>query len=385
MSTTTTQQGTITASGLAELLLSLHASSATGRLRAWRDDVSRDLWLRAGRIVCAESSASSDSLEWMLFTAGQIAADRQRQVHEMIAAGARRGCALIESGSLTAASLCDWTSRRCRFLAADLLTWRDGEFEFEAATAPPPGAITVCLSPAAILLEVLRDPAGGSGMATDLPGADAVPASTPDRLQGGDLLAQEKYVLALADGARPVSEICFLSELGEMETLRILAVLMRAGCLVDTRHEPAAAPARGPGQPAGDAALMPPDLPAGETSSDLRAIVRIYNDLFGIVVGHVIKEVGPIAEQLLDKHLKEVRELHAGLLARTGCGRDGALPDEVLVRNLNLLRQPNRRELLVRALSDYLHALLAALRRLLGPEHEAVVLRRLRETRCTRT
>jgi hypothetical protein len=112
--------------------------------------------------------------------------------------------------------------------------------------------------------------------------------------------------------------------------------------------------------------------------------VRIYNDLFAIVVGHVIKEVGPIAEQLLDKHLREVRELHAGLLARSGGGRDGGLSEDVLVRNVNLLKQPNRRDLLVRALGDYLQALLAAVRRLLGPEHEAAVLRRLRDTRCTR-
>ena len=400
MPTTTTLQGTIAPAGLSDVLLSLQAASVTGRLRAWRDDVTRDLYLRSGQVVCADSTSSSDSLEWMLFTAGEIAPDRHQQVREMIAAGARRGRALVESGCLSSAALCHWTARRARFLASDLLTWREGGYEFEMAVEPPAGTITVSFSPEMILLEMLRGALEGAqplraaqphraSMAPDLPAADAVLAARPGPHPDRDLLAHESYVMSLADGTRPVSEICFLSEMGEMETLRILALLARAGCLVGAGAEAAradtASPATAPPRASLEAALAAPDLPPGDSSSELRGIVRIYNDLFAIVVGHVIKEVGPIAEQLLDKHLREVRELHAGLLARAGGGRDGSLSEDVLVRNVNLIKQPNRRDLLVRALGDYLQALLAAVRRLLGPEHEAAVLRRLKDARCTRT
>jgi hypothetical protein len=128
----------------------------------------------------------------------------------------------------------------------------------------------------------------------------------------------------------------------------------------------------------------PADLPAGETSAEIRATVRIYNDLYASVYAHLIKEVGPIADQYLERHLKEVRDQHAAVLGRMAAGRGAGLSEDTVIRNMNLVKDQNRRDRLVGALHDYLRAMVLAVRRILGAEHEAFVLRRLQEQRCAR-
>ena len=385
-------RGSIGSSEITDLLLSLRASAETGRLRLERDGVARDLYLKAGAVIAADSSAETDSLEWLLFTAGVITEDRHGKVRSLIAGGERRGRALVESGSLSPASLCDWTRRRVRFLASDALNWRSGIYLFEDGVLPPPGSIPVDLDPVDILLQAMREEVRPAAVASDLPGPDRRFDVVAPAAVSGRLLAHEAYVLSLVDGIRKVSEICSLSEIGEAETLRALSLLSLAGCVRESGAlaTVAAAAAAATSAPAratapGQDAPLPIDLPDGETPADLRAIIRAYNDHFVLMYGHMIKEVGPIAEQLLDKHLRDVRETHATILGRVLSGRDGSLPEDALTRNVNLVKNQNRREALVAALNGYMMALVSAVRRVLGPAHEEIVVRRLKEIRCTRT
>ena len=98
-----------------------------------------------------------------------------------------------------------------------------------------------------------------------------------------------------------------------------------------------------------------------------------------------MKEVGPIAEQLHDKNLREDRDLHAALYNRAAGIRDGSLPEDTLMRNTHMIKDQNRRDLLVNGMHDDLKAMVIAVRRILGPAHEVQVVRRLREMRCSRT
>lgn len=383
---TTPARGAFGGADLAGVVLSLRLSSSTGRLRLEREGVHRDLFLRDGLLIAADSSAPTDALEWLLFTAGVLSEERHAEVRALIGEGARRGTALIESGCLSPAGLCEWTERRARFLASDSMTWKTGTWEFETGTTPPEGAIVVRLHPAELMLTALRQrPA--TWLSSRLPAADRIPEPIGP-LDG--LMPHEEYVLSLASGRRTVSEICRLSELGEAGTLEVLALLLTIGCLREKGAAPAVSPQGVPasgGEPAvaEEDPAFPIDLPAGDSTAEMRAVVRIYNEMFVFVYAHMIKEVGPIAEQLLDKHLREARDRHAALFARTWGGRDGSFPEDALMRNVNLIRDQNRRDLLVAGLHDYLKAMILAVRRILGADHELLVLRRLRETRCTRT
>ena len=100
MTATKSLRGAVGSIALTDVLLTLQNTGSTGLLRVEREGVSRDLWLASGTLVAAESSAGSDSLEWLLVTAGVISQDRCDQVRERIDAGGRRGPALIDRKSV---------------------------------------------------------------------------------------------------------------------------------------------------------------------------------------------------------------------------------------------------------------------------------------------
>lgn len=382
-------QGSIQSTDLPDLLLSLQASSRTGRLRLEREGVSREIYLKAGLLVAADSSARDDALDWMLFSTGALTEERHAEVRALIEGGERAARALVETGSVSPVALCEWTERRARYLAGDVLTWKSAVCEFDEGMAPPAGSIAVRVSPAEILLAALRGDRPASTLASRLPSSDLVLESAasimPGLLVRDHLLAHEAYVLSLADGRRQVAEICFLSEIGEAETLRTLALLTQAGCLRMVGVT-AAEPIRPVTEDGGLAPELPlpVDLPAGDSSAEIRAVIRIYNELYSFIYAHMIKEVGPIAEQLLEKHLREVRDLHAALFNRIPPARDGCLQEDTLIRNVNRAKDQNRRDLLVSGMHDYLRAMVLAVRRILGTGHEGQVVRRLRELRCGR-
>jgi len=381
-----TLSGILEPAGLPRTFLSLQTTARTGRLRLEREGVARDFFLRSGLMVWADSTAPTDSLEWLMFTAGILSEERHEQVRSQIAKGIRRGRALIGSGAVTPVLLCEWVDRRVRFLARDAILWKDGTLQFDEGLLPPPGTIEVRLAPVDIILSAARErtppvfePLDPNLVLTTVPPAVRC-AAVP-------LLPHESYVESLVDGRRCVSEICALSETGEMETLRALSLLAVAGVLAPAGEHPLKRTASDTTESAAPDPVLPfsVDLPGGETPAEIRAIARLYNDLYASVYAHLIKEVGPIADQVLDKHLRETREHHATVLARAVTGRGGTLSEDTVIRNMNLLKDPGRRERLVVALHDYLRAMVLAVRRILGPEHEAAVVRRLQEQRCART
>ena len=378
--------GIIEPAGLPRTFLSLQTAARTGRLRLQREGVARDFFLRAGLMVWADSTAPTDSLEWLMFTAGVLSEERHAEVRSRIARGDRRGRALVESGAVTPLLLCEWVDRRVRFLARDAISWKDGSLQFDEGLLPPPGAIEVRLTPVEILLSVAREASPALLVPPD-PGLVLTNVSSGARCGAVPLLPHEAYVESLVDGRRSVAEICALSETGEAETLKTLSLLAVTGVLAAAGDHSVSRAAAEMVETAAPDPVLPfsVDLPGGETPAEIRAIARLYNDLYASVYAHLIKEVGPIADQVLDKHLRETRELHATVLARAVTGRGGILSEDTVIRNMNLLKDPGRRDRLVEALHDYLRAMVLAVRRILGPEHEAAVVRRLQEQRCART
>lgn len=384
--------GSIEHGQIPRIFLSLQQGARTGRLRLQREGVARDFCVKDGLIVWADSSSGTESLEWLLFAAGILSEERLAAVRDAIGSGGARGRALVETGRISPAALCEWTDRRARYLAGDSLGWGTGSCEFAEGETPSAGTIQVRVPPAEVVVTAIRE-TGGAGASPGILDEDreVVPEPTPVGASGllspERILPHEAYVEALVDGHRTVAQICGMSEIGEAETLKALALLVAAGrvrtpATAVTARAPAAADT---GEAAGAGVIGPPaDLPPGETTADMRAVVRVYNELYASVYAHLIKEVGPIADQYLEKHLREVRDTHASVLGRVGAGRGASLPEDSVLRSLNQVKDINRRALLVTALHDYLRAMVTAVRRILGTEHEAYVTRRLQEQRCVR-
>lgn len=364
-------KGRLTPFNQPEILKFLKESGKTGMLQISSGDLTKGLYVRRGRVIAAESSAPGDSLLSMVAATGRISSDQASACQALVAAGMRPGRALVQTGALTPSELWDWTERRVRSVVRGVLAWEDGSFAFEEGPMPPPDWMIVDLDILDLLLRALRDLEEGNLLANRLPEPEAI-FEYVTFSEGGDpppLLPHERYVLGLVNGRRTVSEIAKLSELGDGATRTILALLFLVGCTRQGRDENVDT---GP-------------IPAESSGTDVRAIIRAYNEMFAFLYGYMIKEVGPIAEHVLEKYLREVRESSQSLFKKVALGKDGMLSEDALSRNLHLLRGKNRQETLISGLNEFLYSELLAVKRTLGTDHEEVVVRRLKDLRKSPT
>jgi hypothetical protein len=175
------------------------------------------------------------------------------------------------------------------------------------------------------------------------------------------LEAYEEHVLGLVDGERSVVEICRESEIGDNETLKALYAFLAAGILR----------VKGRKVYTLDQDFVPEDT--------LVTVVSSFNQMYSYVFRYMVREVGPIAENVLEKYLNGLRDGRKDVFTGIKLLKDGTLDPSTLERNLNRYAENERRGLLVDALNELLYAELLAVKRTLGWEHEANIIRAFKD------
>jgi hypothetical protein len=170
-------------------------------------------------------------------------------------------------------------------------------------------------------------------------------------------------VLSLVDGEKSVLELCHESEVGEGQTLKALYAFLCAGIVRP----------RGRKVRALDQDFVPED--------SVLAVLDSFNRMYRRVLSYMVKEVGPIAENVLAKYLKTVRDSRPEVFAEVALRKDGSLDEAAIERNLARLPEERRRASLVDALNELLYAELLAVKRTLGSDHESALVRDLRPPR----
>jgi hypothetical protein len=94
---------------------------------------------------------------------------------------------------------------------------------------------------------------------------------------------------------------------------------------------------------------------------------------------YMVREVGPIAENVLEKYVASLREVRKDVFSGLKLQKDGTIDAAVVERNLTKFPEDSRRAILVDALNEMLYAELLAVKRTLGHEHEAALIRALRD------
>src|SRR5690606_11261052 len=138
---TPAEHGTLDATPLPALLLSLYRRRASGRLELAREGVTKRVWLRDGVPVLAESNLPSESLGIQLLDAGRITRD---DYAKLVAAVRERGCreaaALLAMNLIGPAELFAALKDQVRRRLLDSMGWPRGDWRFDAADAPAPDA-----------------------------------------------------------------------------------------------------------------------------------------------------------------------------------------------------------------------------------------------------
>ncbi len=345
---------------LPDILQHLRLSGATGVLSVVSGGARKALYLKKGRVLFASSNLPNDRLGEILIREGKITVDEYEASIRAITKGKRQGKVLVEMGALSPKDLWEGVQAQVREIVFSIFLWDEGQFHFEESTLPDNERITVDLDILTLILEgVRRVDANGAVQSHYAEGmlllerGEAVPP--------GLLEPYESHVLGLVDGERTVLEISHDSEIGDNETLKVLYALLCSG-LVKVKGKKIRAL---------DQDFVPEDT--------LYSVMASFNQMYGYIFKYMVREVGPIAENVLEKYLGNLRDSRKEVFGGLRLQKDGTVDPAAVERNLNKLPEEDRRPRLVDALNELLYAEILAVKRTLGAEHESAIIKAFRE------
>jgi len=345
---------------LPDLLQYLRSSQATGILSLVSGGARKALYVKAGRIVFASSNLPNDRLGELLIREGKITVEEYDASIKAISKGKRQGRVLVEMGALSPKDLWEGVQFQVREIVYSIFQWDDGQFHFEESSLPDKERITVDFDVRDLIPAGIRRIDANSSIQGRYAESDAL----LERVDGqavSVLEPYERHVLGLVDGERSVLEICRESEIGDNETLKVLYALLCTG-LVRLKGRKVYAL---------DQDFVPED--------SLYSVLSAFNQMYAYLFRYMVREVGPIAENVLDKYLGGLRESRRELFAGVKLLKDGTLDPALIEKNLNRFPEDGRRPLLADGLNELLYAELLAVKRTLGAEHEAAIVKALRD------
>jgi hypothetical protein len=162
------------------------------------------------------------------------------------------------------------------------------------------------------------------------------------------LSSMETYVKGLVDGQLLIEELISQSQLEEKETEKILLLLFNLGAL-ETRL-----------------AQTENSTMGRLTPSDIKALVDILNQQSIAIFKYISKEIGPVAQTVLDKHIQDTKTHISPLFQHVRFLQEGCLDIQPLLNKQALLTNKKVQSELLRSLNEILAAEILAVRTTLG-------------------
>lgn len=349
--------GDLVRTPLAMVLAGLWRQERTGFLKLRRSGLLKQAYLDRGTLAVERGSFPEKEFLDGLFASGAVDLvslsrcednARKRNISLLRALG--------ESGGLGARRLWDLVEAfgRSHLLAA--FDWPDGEFAFEPGRVPRSHLLVDGIPLPDLVLEGVRRMSGAAAINACLPAAEEpIQRAAPYDFDRLPLAAHERYLWAGLETARPLGEIVEESELGPFETRRVLFAFFALGLASSAR--PKAKPSPSP--------------------ADYDRLFAAFNERSAAVFRYLAKELGPVGTHIIEKALEEVRGRLDPVCQALQLQADGRLEaPSPLKLNLNLAGDDSRRGFL-RSLDEILSAEVLAVKRTLGPAHEADLVRNL--------
>src|SRR4029453_10144765 len=353
-------KGRLSELSLPDVLQYLRATRATGILTLVPGGARKALYLKDGRIVFASSNLPNDRLGEILIREGKITVEEYEASIRSLSGGKRQGKVLVEMGALSPKDLWEGVQFQVKEIVYTVFQWDEGQFHFEESSLPEKERITVDLDVRDLIPVGIRRIDAGSSIQGRYAEGDTL-FERGDGQAASALEPYERHVLSLVDGERSVLEICRESEIGDNETLKVLYALLCTGLMRIKGRKVYAL----------DQDFVPED--------SIHSVLSAFNQMYAYLFRYMVREVGPIAENVLDKYLGGLREGRKELFAGVKLLKDGTLDPAVVEKNLNRFPEDGRRGLLVDGLNELLYAELLAVKRTLGAEHEAAIVKALRD------
>ncbi len=208
-----------------DLLHGLNLNHATGRLVFYDESVRKEIHLKNGEIIFAQSNLAHDRLGESLIRAGKITQQQLDDAATEINQTRKLGQILVESGLISPKELFVGVRRQVEEIAWSILDL-EGRYVFYQGFADPDSILALNLETHTVLVDGIRRTAPWAHIPVDVPEREISLAlqSAGNRL---NLNQDEKKLAGIIVNGLNLRELIEQSGLGKLETYKIVHHLVR--------------------------------------------------------------------------------------------------------------------------------------------------------------
>ncbi|UCF78139.1 MAG: DUF4388 domain-containing protein [Candidatus Eiseniibacteriota bacterium] len=319
-------QGSLEDFSLAEILQLIALQKKSGVLRLTSPEASAVLFFERGVVVSLTDrrERKSDPLLEYLHGTNRLTTEQVEQIYAIRAQSKKEFAeVIITGGYLTSKQLAQAVELHARELLPKLLSWKKGVYHFSGDEKTVARLyFKVPMRTEALLMESMRRIDESDRIKQLYSPAAVLRRREPtEKLELAD---EEKWVLGLIDGSRPIREILGKSRLGEFETYEILSDLIQAGAAEVAQWTSDGEPEAEPAVPVRKTSGLAPILGIGV------AVILIAGASFGI--RWVLKTLGEgpaVSRATATLRVEASREENIRFAAEVFRAAQGSYPEEL--------------------------------------------------------
>jgi hypothetical protein len=359
-------EGTLYETPFPRVLFRLWKKEASGRLVIRREEKERALHFSKGRLIVDRDGLSETDFLKALVKKRVLAAEAAKRCEKEAAA---RSVSLVrtltELGLVSPLPL--WNLIQSYYVRQlfSLFDAEEGRFAFETGAEIPDGAGLGEVDTLDLILQGVRQIQNPGFLERRIPADDEpVYLSLPYFLHRLTLEPHERYVLGRLSGASRLRGFYERSELGELESRKVLFAFL---CL-DILHGP---------EPSGPARSSP------EIGPDEQArVLTALNEKCAFVYRFITKQIGPLARTILGNALEEIKPALGPVFRKMRLQGDGRIEvDPAMTATAAHLDEDLFRQI-IRGYDEVLMAEVLAVKKALGPAYEKTLVKQLGRVGC---
>ena len=346
-----------------ELLSHIWKSERSGRLEIAKEDQKRRADFFEGQVVLVKDSLDKRLLFKIIVEKGLAAESSLKKFDEIVVDNNRSLMrALLEEGLLPPIRLWECLSDYQKKSLFPVFDWEDAEYFFDPDKPIQKHEILMRFPTPDLILQGVRQMRNNT-LIQSLSTEDikSVEILYPEIAIQTKLNPPEEYLLSLIESQKVVRSIYAMSELGKTETQKIMLSFFSLGMVG-----------------------FPEKKKTGHTSQEISkteiyGIMDAFNEKCSYIFKYISKEIGPVALNILEKCIEDTKPLLSPVLAKARLTPDGKIETNTVVKGGIALSGEEIGAQLLPGLNEILVALVLAVKRTLGNEHEAILIKNLKK------
>ncbi len=352
-----------------EIIYYLYQKKLSGVLNVKKGEEEKGFILKRGKIIFSKTNNREESLGALLLKEGEITKKQLSNalviMHE---SGKRLGRILVEMDIITPAKLWESVKKQLKIIFYSIFNWSEGELDFFEGEPSITEAIVLTENTPDLILEGIRNITNYEVFYHYLKDRGIKYLLNDEKYKKRPIVLEpyEEYVAMLINGERSVDEIIEVSDIGEIETLRVLYILKSFNLITSDKN----------------VTMVTPIPLKNSEKEDFIKIIRKFNNIFSYIYHAILREVGPIGERVIEKNIGEVTLYRGDVFSNITLKKTGALDEEELLKSLWTIKRDKRRTVLLKLLDDLLMAETLAVKRVLGKEYEEKIISMIKEIKA---